>query len=283
MLERLVEVLARGRQDWARRMGEFGASPLSLVALNALALWPVWSWYVRRVTDGSDEPWGLLALATVLVAVWARRYELRPQPSAALLLGAAALTVLSALAGLGMPALVRAILGVSALALAIAAVLDHARPMLALWGLLLLALPVASSLQFYIGYPLRAFTAWSSAGVLHAIGLAVTPAGASLHWEGETVLVDAPCSGVNMLWTGMFLTCLLSYLQRAASLRFSINVLVALVAVILGNVLRNVLLFVKEAQIALLPGWTHAATGLGMYFLVATMIAMFVRWRPNAR
>src|SRR5262245_59923054 len=41
-----------------------------LVLLQVAAFWPVWSWYVRRTADGSDEPWGLAALvvAGVLLA-----------------------------------------------------------------------------------------------------------------------------------------------------------------------------------------------------------------------
>jgi exosortase len=238
--------------------------------------------------DGSDEPWGVLALLTVLLSVWGRRGSLRQTPSGPLLMGAGVLTVLSAVgvlgsSGVGLPALVRAGLGVSALALTLAAVLDRSRPLLPLWALLLLALPVVSSLQFYLGYPLRAFTAWASAGTLGVVGLAVTPVGASLQWQGQTVLVDAPCSGVHMLWVGMFLTSLLSYLQRAHALRFALNAALSLAVVVLGNVLRNTLLFVKEAQIVLLPGWTHAATGLGAFLLTAAVIATLVRWRPYAR
>jgi exosortase len=182
-----------------------------------------------------------------------------------------------------LPALLRACLGVSALALTLAAVLDRSRPLLPLWAMLLLALPVVSSLQFYLGYPLRAFTAWASAGTLGAFGMTVVPAGAALQWQGQTVLVDAPCSGVHMLWVAMFLTSLLSYLQRADAVRFVVNVVVAFAVVVLGNVVRNTLLFVKEAQIVALPGWTHVATGLGAFFVTSALIAALVRWRPYAR
>jgi exosortase len=149
--------------------------------------------------------------------------------------------------------------------------------------MLLLALPLVSSLQFYLGYPLRAFAAWASAGALGAVGMSVLPAGASLQWHGQTVLVDAPCSGVHMLWVGMFLTTVLSYLQRASALRFASNMVVAFVVVVLGNVLRNTLLFLKEARIVHLPEWTHAATGLGAFLLTAALIVALIRWRPHAR
>ena len=66
-----------------------------------------------------------------------------------------------------------------------------------------------------------------------------------------------------MLWVGMFLTTVLSYLQRASALRVASNMAVAFVVVVLGNVLRNTLLFLKEARIVHLPEWTHAVTGVG--------------------
>jgi len=265
----------------------FLAHPFALVLLHVAALWPVWHWYVRRITDGSDEPWGVLALLAVLLSVWGRRDSLRQVPSGALLTGAGLLTVLSVLGmpgfpGPHVPALIRACLGVSALALTLAAVLDRSRPLMPLWAMLLLALPVVSSLQFYLGYPLRAFTAWASAAALGGFGMSVLPAGAALQWQGQTVLVDAPCSGVHMLWVGMFLTTALSYLQRASAPRLALNLAVAFIVVLLGNVLRNTLLFLKEARIVHLQEWTHVATGLGAFMLTAVVIATVVRWRPRA-
>jgi len=275
-----------GAARWLGRTAALLAHPFALVALHVVALWPVWRWYANRVTDGSDEPWGVLALFAVLLLVWRRRGSLRQTPSAGLLVAAGVLTLLSALTGpgfaLALPALVRACIGVSALALTLAAVLDRSRPLLPLWVLLLLALPVVSSLQFYLGYPLRAFTAWASADALSAIGLPVAAAGASLHWQGRTVLVDAPCSGVHMLWVGMFLTALLSYLQRAEAMRFGANLAAAFAIVVSGNVLRNALLFVKEVQMIHLPDWAHAATGVGVFFATAATIAGLVRGRPHA-
>jgi exosortase len=256
--------------------------------LQVAALWPVWQWYARRITDGSDEPWGVLALLAVLLSVWDRRSGLRQEPSAPLLLGAGMLTLLSTvgmpgLVSPGLPALVRACMGVSALALSLAAVLDRSRPLLPIWAMLVLALPVLSSLQFYLGYPLRALTAWASAGVLSVFGMPVVPAGASLQWQEHTVLVDAPCSGVHMLWVGMFLATALSYLRRARATRFALNLVIALLAVVLGNVLRNALLFLREGRVVELPQWTHVATGLAAFLLTAAVIAALARGSADGR
>ena len=41
-----------------------GPTPLLILAMQGVAFWPVWRWYGERITDGSDEPWGIVALAT---------------------------------------------------------------------------------------------------------------------------------------------------------------------------------------------------------------------------
>src|SRR5262245_51817489 len=41
--------------------------PELLLVIQSLAFWPVWRWYAGRVTDGSDEAWGWIALLTAVV------------------------------------------------------------------------------------------------------------------------------------------------------------------------------------------------------------------------
>jgi exosortase len=149
--------------------------------------------------------------------------------------------------------------------------------------MLVLSLPVVASLQFYLGYPLRAMTAWCSATLLRFAGLDVEQAGTTLTWLGRTVLVDAPCSGVHMLWVGLFFVALLSYLLRAPPTRFVCNAAGAVLVIVAGNVLRNTLLFVKEAEIVALPKWTHEATGVVTFLVSALLIAGLVNWRSHAR
>jgi exosortase/archaeosortase family protein len=82
-----------------------------------------------------------------------------------------------------------------------------------------------------------------------------------------------------MLWVGMFLNTLLSYLQRASALRFVLNTAAALAVVLVANVLRNAMLFVKEAGILALPQWMHAGVGLAAFMAIALAIAALVRWK----
>ncbi len=266
-----------------RVSGRALAHPLALVAAQAAALWPMWQWYARRAVDGSDEPWGLFALGAVLWLLWAERSTLRREPRPVALVGAGLLTVLSAVSSLWLPPLPRSVLAVAALGLTLAAIRDHPRRLLPLFILLLLSLPVVSSLQFYLGYPLRALTAWASRELLAVIGIEGARTGTALTWMGRTVLVDAPCSGIRMLWVGMVVSTLLSYLTSAPPARFTLNAVVALLIILAGNVLRNTLLFVKEAGIVPLPAWTHAATGLLVFLLAMLLIAGATYWRPHAR
>jgi exosortase len=260
------------------------AHPFGLVALQLLALWPVWQWYGRRVIDGADEVWGLVALGAALLLLWRERKGVRKETRSALLWGAGVLALLSAAGAPWLHMLPRAVLGMAAFGLAVAAILDRPRPVLPIWGLLILSLPVVSSLQLqlYLGYPLRAFTAWASRGVLAALGIEVAQTGTALTWMGRTVLVDAPCSGIRMLWAGLLLAVLLSYLMQASAGRFVVNVGAALPIIVGANVMRNAVLFVKEAGILPMPVWTHAGIGLLAFLLVAASILGVTRWRRNA-
>ena len=81
-------------------------------------------------------------------------------------------------------------------------------------ALFVLSLPLIASLQFYAGYPLRAMTAEGATQLLNLFGFDVARSGVAMSWEGRTILVDAPCSWVRMLWTASFLACALA-VQRA--------------------------------------------------------------------
>ena len=75
-----------------------------------------------------------------------------------------------------------------------------------------------------------------------------------------------------MLWVGMYLAALFSYLNQASWLRTLANLTMALIVVITGNILRNTLLFYKEAGIVHLPHWTHEAIGLLVFGVLLALI-----------
>jgi len=254
--------------------------PWRLLLVLLFALWPHWVWMARRLTDGSDEPWGIVAIVTVLVLV-ARDHTRLALPSFHALLASGALTLGAALAPLLVPPIFAAALALLALAVYLTSALPQ-RPATPLAALLLLALPIIASLQFYLGYPLRALTAAAAAPLLQLAGIDAHAAGASLQWRGGTVLVDPPCAGIGMLWVGSFVAALLSYLNHADARRTFVNALVAAVLVLVANVLRNAALFFPEAGLVHWPDAAHRVVGLAAFALaIVPTIAIAHRKRAH--
>ncbi len=250
------------------------ALPLLLLLL---ALWPHWAWLARRLNDGSDEPWGWLALATVFVLLWTARRELR-LPSAAALVAAGVLALGAAVLTFIVPPIFAAGAAMMALAVFIASALPR-RPAAPIAALLLLALPVIASLQFYLGYPLRLATAHAAAPLLAVAGIDARASSAALLWNGRTILVDPPCAGIGMLWVGSWAAALASYLNDAKAGRSLANGCVAAVAVFTANVLRNALLFFPEAGLVPQAEWLHGAIGLAAFAAALLPAIAFARLR----
>lgn len=250
----------------------------TLIALLIAALWPHWIYVARRMVDGSDEPWGVVALVTVALLLWRDRAQFELPPRVALVAGAV-LAILAAAASLTLPDLAAS--GIAMFALGIVIVHALRRPAAALIALLWLTLPIVASLQFYFGYPLRVVAAWGAAQLLGVAGLDVTPAGASLLWNGRTVLVDAPCAGIGMLWVGSYTAALLSYVNRADARRTADNAFAAGAVVLLANVLRNTLLFLTEARVVDWPAAAHDALGLFAFAAAIIPIVLITHWRTR--
>lgn len=247
--------------------------PAVCVALQALCFWPVWQWYAARLVDGSDEPWGIVALLAALALTWPR--DRRPQldPADRLLKWSAALTLGYALLTPIAPPLIRALLAVAAIACSWSSVTGSRTKLPVITALLALSLPVIASMQFYLGYPLRAITA-SGASVLLAIeGYEIERVGTAMQWQGHTVLVDAPCSGVRMLWAGAFLACILAARRDVARWAGLCGTLLLVIPVVLvANVIRAAVLFILEVRPqpesdlvhSLVGAAAFAITGIGM-------------------
>ena len=270
------------------------------LAAQALALWPAWLWMGRRLADGSDDPLGLLALAALGVLAWQQRAALRTAPRLGWLALAGAATLLATLARAGLPGalpawppLLASLLAVLAVACGLLAFLPrpvqaHGRAAqgvaaLPVLGLAALALPLLSSLQFYAGYPLRVLTAELSQWLL-APFFTVAREGASLWIAGRLVIVDAPCSGVQMVWLGYFTACATAlFLTRCGSRVFLARLPVVGALVLAGNVLRNALLVAAEGAGRPLAPWAHEALGLAVLALVCGAIAFSSPGRPRMK
>ncbi len=250
-----------------------------LLAVQILAFWPVWRWYAGRVTDGSDEAWGWAALLTAVFFVFRQKPE---REVAAHALGLPALLTLCYALGYHFLSLApRAVIAVTAIGATISVFRFGRRLHPGVCGLLVLSLPVIASLQFYLGFPLRALVAALAAPMLRLNGLAVVSEGASLNWNGTTVLIDAPCSGVKMLWTGFFLTFTLACYFKLSAKRTLLACAFSFAAIIIGATFRAVALFYLEAGLVNhtfnLPSWAHEGVGAVVFLATAAAIAWSIQ------
>ncbi len=259
---------------WHRAWPRAAWMPAALL----LALWPHWVYVARRLWDGSDEPWGVLALVTV-VALLVRDRALLAQPTRSALVACGLLAIIAAVADRVLPDLFSA--AIAMLALGVFVMHALRRPAAAIIVLLLLALPIIASLQFYLGYPLRLMVAHASAQLLSIAGWHAEASGASILHDGITVLVDAPCAGIGMLWLGSYTAALLSFLNRASARRTLLNGVVAALLVLLANIVRNTLLFFPEAGLVDWPAAAHEAIGLAAFAGAIVPLTLFAsRSRP---
>ena len=260
----MVNPTLQERHHWRGPIPPDGAAfthHLPLV-LFLLANIPVITWYIRRTTDGSDEPLGLVALAAALWCLCRQRHEISLHRTV-LVVGAIVLCLAMALF------LHRAPLVLGALAvLSIAGAMRSHNGRSGIVVLLLLSLPLLASLDFYAGYPLRLATAEIATLLLQVVGVDVVRAGVLLQYQDALIGVDPPCAGVRMLWTGLFVSAFLAARQQAGAWYTVTLLIAAVVGVLLGNALRAAALFFPESGLLTWPHWTHEAVGLGIQALV---------------
>lgn len=257
--------------------------PVAWLGLQAAALWTHWRWAAARFGDGSDDPLGLAAVVALLWAVARIARELRGHPRPVWLALALALSVTATAAVFVAPPLAGALLASLALVAGLQSVMPAGRALLPIAGLAVLALPVLSSLQFYAGYPLRVVTAQASTWLLEAAGVAAARSGSAMQVEGRLVIVDAPCSGVQMLWMAYFCGCVVALVGDVGDRRF-VRTLPWVGAVVLaGNVLRNSVLVLLEARHDVVPQAWHEGIGLGVLALVCAGVVFVMRGARDDR
>ena len=250
------------------------------LALHALTLWPHGVYLVQRAGDGSDDPLGLVALLAALALVAAQHQRLRLTPHLGWLLVAAALALLANGAWwAGVPSLAGALIAVLSLACAALAWWPRGHPKAPLLGLLVLSLPWLATLQFYLGWPLRVLTAQLSAWALQVAGYVAERSGASMVVDGQLLIVDAPCSGVQMAWFAYFTACAGAAAADLADRRFAQRAALVGAVVLLGNVLRNSVLVALESRpVGLAPLW-HEVIGLAVLAAVCSAVwLLMLRW-----
>ncbi|MBS0338884.1 MAG: exosortase Q [Proteobacteria bacterium] len=254
------------------------APAIGWLALQAAALTSTWWWMARRMVDGSDDPLGVLALGTLAVLVWRLRAELRCAPRLGWLAWASAGTLAATVmrTGVGplpaLPPLLAALTALLALAAGLMAVMPRRVAAAPVLGLAVLALPILSSLQFYAGFPLRVVTAEASRWLLMPF-FDVQREAASLIVDGRLVIVDAPCSGVQMAWCGYFVACAVALWVGRGNRGFLARLPWVGLVVLGANVLRNSVLVAFEGAGQPLGDAWHQIVGLAVLAAACAEIA----------
>ena len=242
-----------------------------------LALWPVWRQLALRAGDGSDQPLGLVALAALIF------FGLRPGEGRQNWLPATVLTFLYAVLLPSAPFLVVGVLGTLALGCALSA-RAGTKVQPGLLGLAVLSLPLLASLQFYLGYPLRVGVAHLAKLFLAVTGRNITVSGTALEWGPHLVSVDSPCSGVQMLWAGLFLVFFLAARDYWSFERTLWVGSLSIGLVLLGNAVRAASLFLVETSPMKQLDGLHESLGVGAFVSVALSILWLAsRCRGEAR
>ena len=133
---------------------------------------------------------------------------------------------------------------------------------------------------------MRIISAALAVPLLQAHGLDVARQGTFLLWRDEMIQFDAPCSGVNMLWTGLLLTLVGCVLLRLHPVKVMVAMALSLLLAIACNVLRASSLFYIEAHlIAQAPAWWHKGIGIAAFAVTAVvtlrLLIVLRHWEPK--
>ncbi|WP_179957681.1 archaeosortase/exosortase family protein [Exilibacterium tricleocarpae] len=248
-----------------------------------LAFWDSWSWLARRAAQAAGDMAGLLAVVAVtaclvVFSVMSKRrivrFSLVPQVVLLLIYGASYWLWPT-------PPIFKAAIAMLCVFLTLHRGVFGRRPPPAYWGMVLCALPVVPSLQFYLGYPARLISAGLTVPLLRMNGLSVHREGTYLVWQDQQIQFDAPCSGITMLWAGVLLTFTLAYLRNFTGLETLRALGVCAVLVLFGNVLRAGSLFYLETGIVTPAApWWHEGVGVAVFIgIAAVLVAVLNRWK----
>ena len=268
---------------------------MAIFLLQIAAFWPVWQWYAKRLWAGNaDDQWCLLATVTAIVLLLAERNTIgavEKHEHRKGLPGGTSETVnlflpmllmlLYAFTFHWLPPLLRAVIAVVAVGVTMSQMVLRRFLPLPITGLLFLALPTIPLLQFYLGFPLRVVVGALTAPLLQFSGLAVVQDGTALNWNGQLIAIDAPCSGIRMLWAALFLLCIVTWFYRLNVRKALLAAVLSFVMIVIGNILRAAALFYLEARLVQLPinpDIAHESIGIVTFVFVALGIVAVAAW-----
>lgn len=252
------------------------------VIIWAVACQPFLRHLFKRVTVAEEFAGLLLVLATVAGLAWSRKRSSFQPPRSEKQIAASwwcAACLLLCYAGLTL-FLPQTIAGMAALLAFLLTPGPWQRdnwfdPSIA--ALLLLTLPAMLMLELFLGYPLRLVATVIARNLLTLPGLPITREGVSLIWNGNTIWVDAPCSGIRMLWGGAWFGLTLCGVFRLGWMGVITGSVWTLITIVLANAVRVAGLVMVEG--GLLPSGMgyHYALGIAVFISAAAMIAIGIK------
>lgn len=257
------------------------ALALLLLQFGRALLWIAGTW-----TDDTYQSFGFLVLV-LLVARQRRLPPLRREPSRPHLFGVvalAALDLLTARLGVNLLSALCAVLALHLWAVAYRAYRGRwfLQPQLLLG---LLCLPAAFYLNVLCGHQLQQLVARIAGASLSLYGLPTSGVdGTLIQVGGAAIAVDAACSGVRLLVSGLVFG-LLAQPAAAAGLARRALFWVALGALLLSaNVARVMSLTLANLQLGHAPSEAvHQATGLVAFVMACAAALLLSRWLGQRR
>jgi exosortase/archaeosortase family protein len=265
-----------------------------------VAFWSTIVWLVQRTFDRSDEPWGLLSLATVVfLLVLGKKFNLSfasnissQNPTHSDVPGLSALGNLAGLICLLLhfllagraPFMVHGVLMILALWFLLVSKLNVSSKA-GILGLLFLVLPVMPSVDFYAGYPVRFVVAAGASSLLWCLGMLVHQEGTVLSINQRLFAIDVPCSGIHMLWVEAYAIMLLATLFRLRLKQTVALGAAGCILILIGNVFRAATLIVFDllstqlsaSNVSSLEPIVHPLVGLFSFCLVTGAISLLAR------
>jgi exosortase/archaeosortase family protein len=248
---------------------------MPVLSAMLVAAAPVLWWFAQRLDDGSDEPFGLLALAFALGIAWRDRHHIR---SGTWNRVAGASLILLSVIGIGsVPPLLRAALVVAGTGTWFGL---HRMP--GVLGLIGLSLPLVASLEFYAAYPMRLAAAEGSVRLLELGGLAVARDGVNIELAGMVVGVDPACSGVRMLWFALVAAMALAAIHRVSWRMTLTGAALAVAWTIPANTFRATWLALEESG-RFAGSWIgHGGIGLLCFGIILPFLSIWFSKRGPA-
>jgi exosortase/archaeosortase family protein len=144
-----------------------------------------------------------------------------------------------------------------------------------------LSLPLAASMQFFLGYPLRVAAAEGTVRLLELGSLVVARTGTQIELGGHVVGVDPACGGVRMLWHALAAAMALAAIHRLTWRATFVGGLLAIVLVIPANILRATLLVVQEC--GYVPSLMLGHGGIGLVSFAIVLLPLWLAISSRAR